>query len=51
MSGTDENPSGRSWDDEREAAFAKAMELNGKPCSVFRTGKTMSAWRISDSAG
>jgi len=33
----------RFWDDEREAAFAKAMELNGKTCAVFRTGKSPSA--------
>lgn len=29
----------RFWDDERETAFRKAMELNGKRCSVFRAGR------------
>ena len=33
----------RFWDEEREAAFKRAVELNGKSCSVFRTGKASSA--------
>ena len=33
----------RFWDDEREAAFRKAVELNGKACSVFRTNSVSSA--------
>lgn len=33
----------RFWDEEREAAFTKAVELNGKQCSVFRTGNASSA--------
>ena len=33
----------RFWDDEREVAFRKAVELNGKQCSVFRTGSVSSA--------
>ena len=33
----------RFWDDEREAAFRKAIELNGMTCPVFRAGKASSA--------
>ena len=29
----------RFWDSDREAAFRRAMELNGKQCSVFRTAR------------
>ena len=37
----------RFWDEEREAAFTKAVELNGKQCSVFRTGNASSADSVS----
>ena len=33
----------RFWDDEREAAFRKAIALNGKSCSVFRTDSVSTA--------
>ena len=33
-------PEKRFWDEEREAAFRKAVEINGMPCSVFRPAKT-----------
>ena len=36
-------PERRFWNGEREAAFRRAVELNGKPCSVFRAGKTSGA--------
>ena len=37
----------RFWDDEQEAAFKKAIELNGKQCSVFRERKASSADSVS----
>lgn len=37
----------RFWDDEREAAFKKAIELNGMTCPVFRTGKASNADSVS----
>ena len=36
-------PERRFWDDERETAFRKAVELNGKSCAVFHAGKVSCA--------
>lgn len=33
----------RFWDEERETAFRKAVQLNGMSCPVFRAGKASSA--------